>query len=306
MGNYLCGNRPERVVARRDKRMIGGENVKVRFWPWQVSVQYQPNSSAPFTQVCGGAIVHRYWIMTAASCVNEQQQSQFLIRAGSSRLDVDAKSTQKSEVARIIKHKRFNPVSLRYNIALLEMATPFKFNEFVHPICVPDEDTADHRYESCHITGYNAQPGDDIGVLQEAEVELMSRSLCNKPEYWNYTVAADMLCVGDFGGGVDGCENENRRTLLWPREEIKCAEKLCVSPSGLTARAQALLYGRGKSEVAPEVGHRSQCDWRRCGFTCFKGQKCVLKEEHHPPGCPEKVGWLEPGDRCWSNRPQSH
>ncbi len=60
--------------ARRDKRMIGGDNVKVRVWPWQVSVQYQPNSSAPFTQVCGGAIVHRYWIMTAASCVDEQHQ----------------------------------------------------------------------------------------------------------------------------------------------------------------------------------------------------------------------------------------
>uniref|UniRef100_A0A8C1G8N3 Si:dkey-9p24.5 n=1 Tax=Cyprinus carpio TaxID=7962 RepID=A0A8C1G8N3_CYPCA len=204
--HYLCGQRPERVDERRDKRMIGGENVKVSVWPWQVSVQYQPNSSAPFTQVCGGAIVHRYWIMTAASCVNEQQQSQFLIRAGSNRLDVDDKSTQQSEIARIIKHKRFNPVTLRYNIALLEMTTPFKFNEFVHPICVPDENTADLRYESCHITGYNAQPGDDIGILQEAKVNLMSRSLCNKPEYWNYTVPADMLCVGEFGGGVDACE----------------------------------------------------------------------------------------------------
>lgn len=47
---------------------------------------------------------------------------------------------------------------------------------------------------------------DDIGILQEAKVNLMSRSLCNKPEYWNYTVPADMLCVGEFGGGVDGCE----------------------------------------------------------------------------------------------------
>ncbi|XP_073678804.1 plasminogen [Garra rufa] len=110
----MCGHRPERVAEHRDKRMIGGENVKVSVWPWQVSVQYQPNSSAPFIQVCGGAIIHRYWIMTAASY--------------------------------------------------------------------------------------------DVGVLQEAEVDLMSRSLCNKPEYWNYTVAADMLCVSQFGGGVDGCE----------------------------------------------------------------------------------------------------
>ncbi|XP_050952759.1 transmembrane protease serine 9 [Labeo rohita] len=202
----LCGHRPERVVEHRDKRMIGGENVNVSVWPWQVSVQYQTRSSAPLRQVCGGAIIHPYWIMTAASCVNLRQKGKLLIRAGSDRLDVDEAYTQQSEVARIIRHERFNPVTLRYNIALLQMKTPFELNEFVHPICVPDEDTADHRYESCHITGYNAQPGDDLGVLQEAKVDLMSRSLCNKPEYWNYTVSADMLCVSKFGGGVDGCE----------------------------------------------------------------------------------------------------
>ncbi|XP_043080952.1 plasminogen-like isoform X1 [Puntigrus tetrazona] len=203
---YLCGHRPERTIEHRDKRMIGAENVPVSVWPWQVSVQYRPNSSAPFTQVCGGAIIDQYWIMTAASCVNKQQKRQLLIRAGSDRLDVDDESTQQSRVARIIKHKRFNPVTLRYNIALLQMKTPFELNEFVYPICVPDDDTADHRYESCHITGYNAQPAGDVGALQEAKVDLMSRSLCNRPEYWNYTVPADMLCVGDFGGGVDGCQ----------------------------------------------------------------------------------------------------
>lgn len=88
--------------------------------------------------------------------------SKLLIRAGSDRLDVDEAYTQQSEVARIIRHERFNPVTLRYNIALLQMKTPFELNEFVHPICVPDEDTADHRYESCHITGYNAQPGGEL------------------------------------------------------------------------------------------------------------------------------------------------
>ncbi|KAK7132398.1 hypothetical protein R3I93_018821 [Phoxinus phoxinus] len=201
-----CGERPERVNKHRKPRMIGGENVDVNVWPWQVSVLYQPNSSAPFSQVCGGAIIDDYWIMTAASCADVQNQSKLLIRAGSSRLDVDDEFTQKSQVARIIKHELFNPVTLRYSIALFEMKTPFVINEFVYPICVPDNAAADHKFDSCHITGYNAQPGGDVGVLQEANVFIMSRSLCNKPAYWNYTVSADMLCVGEFGGGVDGCE----------------------------------------------------------------------------------------------------
>ncbi len=89
-------------------------------------------------------------------------------------MDVDAKSTQKSEVARIIKHKRFNPVTLRYNIALLEVTTPFEFNDFVHSICVPDEETADLRYGSCHITGYNAQPGGELTLQLTEDVCIIS------------------------------------------------------------------------------------------------------------------------------------
>lgn len=77
-------------------------------------------------------------------------------------MDVDDEFTQKSEVARIITHERFNPVTLRYSIALFQMKTPFVFNEFVSPICVPDDAAADHKYESCHITGYNTQPGGEL------------------------------------------------------------------------------------------------------------------------------------------------
>lgn len=77
-------------------------------------------------------------------------------------MDVDDEFTQTSEVARIITHERFNPVTLRYSIALFRMKTPFVFNEFVSPICVPDDGVADHKYESCHITGYNAQPGGEL------------------------------------------------------------------------------------------------------------------------------------------------
>ncbi|XP_067303349.1 si:dkey-9p24.5 [Pseudorasbora parva] len=202
-----CGSRPGRLDPHRKPRMVGGQKVGVDVWPWHVSVLYQPDSSAPFSQVCGGALIDKYWIMTASSCVHDRNQSTLLIRAGSSILDIDDENTQTAEVARIIIHERFNPVTLRYSIALLQMKTPFVFNDFVYPICVPDDAAADHKYESCHITGYNAQPdGGDLGVLQEATVYIMSRSLCNKPSHWNYTLSADMLCVSNFGGGVDGCE----------------------------------------------------------------------------------------------------
>lgn len=74
LSDLKCGDRPEREIKHRNTRMIGGENVSVDVWPWQVSVLYRPDPSAPFTQVCGGAIIDKYWIMTAASCANVKDQ----------------------------------------------------------------------------------------------------------------------------------------------------------------------------------------------------------------------------------------
>lgn len=90
-----------------------------------------------------------------------------MIRAGSHSLDVDDESTQQSEVTTTIRHRKFNPVTLQYNIVLLKLKSPFVLNEFVYPICVPDKGATEHKHASCHITGYNLQPGGKCTSLEE-------------------------------------------------------------------------------------------------------------------------------------------
>ena len=36
-------------------------------WPWQVSVQQITTDG--WIHVCGGVLIHRYWVITAAVCV---------------------------------------------------------------------------------------------------------------------------------------------------------------------------------------------------------------------------------------------
>lgn len=64
---------------------------------------------------------------------------------------------------------------MRYNIALLEMKTPFVFDSYVLPICVPNENIAQYNFESCYITGYNAQPGGEFLTL-DCLLEMLSFS----------------------------------------------------------------------------------------------------------------------------------
>ena len=57
----LCGSRPS-----ASNRIVGGSVAKVNSWPWQVMLVVRSSG----IQFCGGSLVDRYWVVTAAHCVN--------------------------------------------------------------------------------------------------------------------------------------------------------------------------------------------------------------------------------------------
>uniref|UniRef100_A0A3B3DIM5 Peptidase S1 domain-containing protein n=1 Tax=Oryzias melastigma TaxID=30732 RepID=A0A3B3DIM5_ORYME len=55
----LCGTAP---LGKSHARIIGGEDAPAGAWPWQASVHIN-------TTLCGGSLISRRWVLTAARCV---------------------------------------------------------------------------------------------------------------------------------------------------------------------------------------------------------------------------------------------
>ncbi|KAM9522832.1 elastase-1-like [Salvelinus alpinus] len=51
-----------------EQRLVGGEVAQPNSWPWQISLQYKSGSS--YYHTCGGTLIKRGWVMTAAHCVD--------------------------------------------------------------------------------------------------------------------------------------------------------------------------------------------------------------------------------------------
>ncbi|KAK0137505.1 Cubilin [Merluccius polli] len=51
-------------------RIVNGEQAKPNSWPWQVSMQVWPSNHIDpiFFHTCGGTLIHKNWVLTAAHC----------------------------------------------------------------------------------------------------------------------------------------------------------------------------------------------------------------------------------------------
>ncbi|XP_029797585.1 serine protease 38 [Suricata suricatta] len=212
--------RSERVSLNRDVacgrryvqgKIVGGVDVPERKWPWQVSVHY-----AGF-HVCGGSIVDEYWVLTAAHCFQKGRSTEpFDVYVGLVDLRVAGSHTQWFEVNQVIIHPTYQLLHpIGGDVALVQLKSRIVFSDSVLPVCVAPPDV-NLQNAVCWATGWGviSRQGHTSDRLQEAQMPLIPRLLCQLLHGHPSYVTPDMLCAGNIRDVKNVCEGDSGGPLV--------------------------------------------------------------------------------------------
>ncbi|XP_074142111.1 chymotrypsinogen B-like [Sminthopsis crassicaudata] len=199
-----CGVPDIKPILSNMLRIANGKNAVPGSWPWQVSLQRR---GAHF---CGGSIINKNWVVTAAHCKVKRTDR---VVAGRHNMRSHRENIQVLKIAQVFINRNFDSVSLNNDITLLKLARPVRFQKNVSPVCLPSVNDDFPAGTQCAISGwgmtkYNAHSIPNI--LQQAKVPLLSNTECKK--VWGKAVTDNMICAG--ANGVTICMGDSGGPLV--------------------------------------------------------------------------------------------
>ncbi|XP_073502340.1 transmembrane protease serine 9-like [Phyllobates terribilis] len=217
----VCGQPPF------SQRIVGGQSSVPGKWPWQISVKRGD------IHLCGGSLISRSWVVTAAHCVSPEssESGAETVREdrrsnGYHRNSMGRKRHQKRQtsggfyvmlgtlyltgvsttrvivpVKNIIIHPIYSGDGTSGDLALMELEGPVTFNNNIQPICLPFPYHMFPDGAMCWVTGWgDAAEGVTLStpyVLQEVELPLINSSACDHMFKDVYNITSSIAIVQD-------------------------------------------------------------------------------------------------------------
>ncbi|KAK2917106.1 hypothetical protein Q8A67_001480 [Cirrhinus molitorella] len=233
----VCGR------ARLKSKVFGGENARTKNWPWQVSIHYN------YTHHCGGTLITKDWVLSAAHCFQDHDESDTVMYFGRLRQFGSNPYETNRTARRIIKHPKYDRFNGDNDIALVQLSSSVTFTERIKPVCLAAAGSVFAAGTQSWVTGWGSLQSEakPFDLLQEMMVPVVNNSDCDNVYGGNITnnmICAGLLnqvekgvCTGDSGGPV-----VSRKGFLWIQSGILSFGKECVNPKYPTVSTRVSQY----------------------------------------------------------------
>ncbi|KAJ4927608.1 hypothetical protein JOQ06_015333 [Pogonophryne albipinna] len=197
-----------RVV--RQGRIVGGHTAVPNSIKYIVSLQ-----STRGQHFCGGSLVHRYWVLTAAHCNIGAEH--MMIVAGDYIVNTFEGTEQYAKPRRVVTHPLYNRSTNNADIMLIKLRAPMVLNKYVSLAPLPRQGTGVIDGVVCRVSGWgynNLGVGQAPFTLRTVAVPIVSTARCNSSESFNGNITANMICAGYRTGGKDACKGDSGGPLV--------------------------------------------------------------------------------------------
>ncbi|XP_050516955.1 uncharacterized protein LOC126891728 isoform X5 [Diabrotica virgifera virgifera] len=226
----ICGKKVK--VGEATALLWGGRQANDYEFPWVIAVF--KISGTGFENICGGTLISRKVVITAAHCVtdtygNALDQNKFQVAAGKvynafgDKRDVHA---QYRKISKVIVNDGYRGETQKYiaDVALLITQELFKLDPIVQPICMDN-------MNSVHLTNYQIGEVAGWGLTEEEEPSEILKAIkipykdsatCAKelPPSWEevYNIF-DKICAGRQNENIAVCKGDSGSGLVFKNRE---------------------------------------------------------------------------------------
>ena len=171
-------------------RILNGDIAADGAWPWQVALVSRGDDTVLNRQYCGGTLVTRSWVLTAAHCVFDTGEDGLAVPILPESLDIlvgtnllIAGQGELIPVAHIYSHPDYDPVAIEHDIALIALARPPGSPELM-PVQLPTKEIEPQIAAvgtTATTIGWGMLDTGDYPIdLRQVQIQILDTAECNR------------------------------------------------------------------------------------------------------------------------------
>jgi len=227
----VCGEQLACGVAERRSNkvsdpIVGGEDAKKGYYPWQVAIYYEN------TFLCGGSLIDNRHVLTAAHCFKylSTDLTLYKIVLGEHNRASNEGTEEERAVSRITQHRDYQYESDTHDVAIMKMDKEVVFGADINAICLAENNENLPIGRKCFMSGWGKlhNAGTSVDRLQHVALPIVGLEHCQERNTFNNHVVNDRMicagyndgltyasgCHGDSGGPL-ACEETDGRWKLY-------------------------------------------------------------------------------------------